>query len=405
VSKRSFVGIDVSKDRLDVERANEKGEVQRAQFDNLAAGHLKLVGWLRKQGDEVKVVLEATGAYHVKLAMVLAQSKGIEVMVANPMSVKHFRDALLQRARTDATSATMLREYAQRMEFVRWTPPSRAHRDLRAVARRVEALTKMRTEEKNRLHAAREGGEPAVVLRDTRANIVALGKRLETLRGHALKNIHSDAELEQKWKSVRSVKGIGDISAIAILAELVFLSPQMAVRQWVAYAGLDPRPVESGTSVYRPARISKVGNVHLRRALYMPALVAMRHNAPVKAFAEHLRAKGKPELVIVTAVMRKLLHSIYGMLKSGSSFEAAKFFRTEAADRSMSDSLSARPDDRSPEPPPEAPSVRRPRLARGAARSTGQGRGRPTRPTSVKRTLEASEHCAILSCATDSESI
>lgn len=326
--KQYKVGIDVSKDWFDVERANAEGEVQTARFDNVARGHRKVCGWLRKGGHEAQVVLEATGAYHVKLAMALATSKGITVMVANPLAVKNFRGSLLQRASTDATSATMLRKFAERMDFVSWTPPSQAKRDLRALARRAQAVTEMRTQERNRLHAAQVGGEPAVVLKDTRANIVALGKRIEALRQHALEVIHGELELEQQWKYLRSLKGIGDISAIAILAELIFLSGELDVRQWVAYAGLDPRPFESGTSVHRPARISKLGNVHLRRSLYMPALVAMRHNAPVKAYAEHLRAKGKPELVIITAIMRKLLHAIYGMMKSGSMFDGTKFYRT-----------------------------------------------------------------------------
>ena len=95
----------------------------------------------------------------------------------------------------------------------------------------------------------------------------------------------------------------------------------------MAHAGLDPRPYESGTSVHRPRRISKVGNRHLRAALYMPALVAIQHEPNVKAFYDKLVAAGKKPVQTVVAVMRKLLHAIWGMLKHDEDFDGNKFFR------------------------------------------------------------------------------
>lgn len=327
MNKYDVVGIDTSAEWLDVERANEKGEIERFRCDNSAAAHRKLTRWLNKGGRGARVVLEATGTYHVKVAMALAAAKRIEVMVANPLAVKHFRQALLQRSSTDKTSATVLREFAQRMEFVAWTPPSRSQMALRSLSRRLEVLTEMRTEEKNRLHAARTGGESGEVLKDMRASIDSLGKRLEKLRKEALRVISEEAELKEKYEVMRTATGCGQISGTTLLAELAPLPAEMTVRNWVAYAGLDPRAVESGSSVKQPRRISKVGNVHLRRALYMPALVAMRFNPNVRAYAEHLRAKGKAEMVIIVAVMRKLLHAIYGMLKHRTAFDPEKFYR------------------------------------------------------------------------------
>jgi len=101
----------------------------------------------------------------------------------------------------------------------------------------------------------------------------------------------------------------------------------MTVREWVAYAGLDPRRHQSGSSVDRPERISKVGNARLRRALYMPALVSIRWEPNVAAFYEKLVRRGKKPLVAVVAVMRKLLHAIYGMLKHGQDFQGKKFYK------------------------------------------------------------------------------
>ena len=101
----------------------------------------------------------------------------------------------------------------------------------------------------------------------------------------------------------------------------------LAAPQWVAHAGLDPRPYDSGTSIHRPRRISEVGNRHLRAALYMPALVAIQHEPNVKAFYNKLIAAGKKPMQAVVAVMRKLLHSIWGMLKHDQDFDGEKFFK------------------------------------------------------------------------------
>jgi transposase len=123
-----------------------------------------------------------------------------------------------------------------------------------------------------------------------------------------------------------SVRGIGHRSALLIMAEVLVLPPELTVRQWVAYAGLDVRRYESGSSVERRRCISKVGNVRLRGALYMPALVASRFEPSVRAYVEQLKGRGKRPMVAQVAVMRKLLHAIYGMLKHGEDFDGAKFY-------------------------------------------------------------------------------
>lgn len=119
--------------------------------------------------------------------------------------------------------------------------------------------------------------------------------------------------------------GIATHSAVQLLPELLVLPDDMTVRQWVAHAGLDPRACQYGTSVAKPARISKVGNAHIRRALFMPALVAVQHEPHVKAFFDKLVARGKKPLQAYVAVMRKLLHAIYGMFATETTFVGDKF--------------------------------------------------------------------------------
>jgi transposase len=118
---------------------------------------------------------------------------------------------------------------------------------------------------------------------------------------------------------------------VQILAAVAVLSPDLDVRQWVAYAGLDPREYNSGSSVHKKTRISKAGNRHLRRALYMPALVAVRREPHFRAYYDHLLARGKTKMQALVAVMRKLLHAIYGMFRQQLPFDGGKVYQLPEA--------------------------------------------------------------------------
>ena len=123
--------------------------------------------------------------------------------------------------------------------------------------------------------------------------------------------------------------GIAAVSAVQILAELMFLPKDMKAKQWVAYVGLDPVPHESGKTV-KDRRISKKGNKYLRSAFYMPALVAIRYSPNVKAFYEKLLSRGKEKLQAIVAVMRKLLVAIWGMFKNQQDFDQERLFEIAA---------------------------------------------------------------------------
>jgi len=125
---------------------------------------------------------------------------------------------------------------------------------------------------------------------------------------------------------ITTTTGIAKKTGPRILAELATLPKDMTGPQWVAYAGLDPRPYESGTSTRKPRRISKAGNRYLREALYFPALVASQKDPNVKAFYEKLLAKGKKPMQALVAIMRKLLLAIWGMLKNNESWNGEKFY-------------------------------------------------------------------------------
>jgi transposase len=301
------------------------------EFANTPDGHQCLIRMLQLAGSEIHVCMEATGLYGLDLALAL-HAAGIAFMIANPRSVRNFARAMMQRSKTDKLDAIVLREYAARMPFEPWRPPSPQALHLMAIAHRIQALTRMITAEKNRLHAASlSRALPAVVRHDLARSIQSLERALKRLTLAALELVMSDPQLARRNELLLSVPGIGVTSALNVLAEILRLGPDCGVRQWVAFAGLDPRHYTSGTSVAKKTIISKSGNAHLRRALYMPALVTVQHEPHFRGFYQHLVARGKTKLQAIVAVMRKLLHAIYGMFKHNQLFDGSKVYALETS--------------------------------------------------------------------------
>ena len=248
-------------------------------------------------------------------------------MVANPRAIADFAKALLQRSKTDQLDAEVMLEFARRMPFVAWRPPSSPQLDLRALMRRITGLKLVSQQEKNRLHSVSQSAEiTPLVRKDIQSHLVQLERHIEKLEHQAETIVQADRELVRQFCHLVSVRGIARVSALHLLAELVVLAPDMTARQWVAHAGLDPRHHESGTSVHKPTRISRAGNRYLRSALFMPALVATQHDPNIRAFYQKLVDHGKTKMQAIVAVMRKLLHALHGMLRTDSDFVGEKFF-------------------------------------------------------------------------------
>jgi transposase len=275
---------------------------------------------------DATVCLEATGTYSMELSIAIHDS-GTKLMVVNPQASHNFAKVLGKHSKTDQVDASTLAEFAERMPFTAWHRPSDALLALRAYSRRIRTLTDERTAAKNQLHATEYNGHaPAAILKDIKRGITQLDKRIATLARAALDLIQKHPDLTVPYNLLVSVKGIGDASAIALLGELLLLPGNMRAPQWVKAAGLDPKHFRSGSSVEKKPRISKAGNRHLRAALYMPALSAKRHDPNIKAYAEHLAARGKTPMQVVCAIMRKLLHTIHGMIKNQTTFDGNKFY-------------------------------------------------------------------------------
>ncbi len=338
MNKHDVGGVEVSAGRLLAGLEREGAPCPPREFPNTPEGHTALVRWLVRPGRTVRVVMEATGLYGLDLALRLDAEASVELMVANPRAVRHFAQALMKRSKNDPIDAGVLLEFARRMPFQRWARPSPAALTLHALARRLESLTDMHAAEKNRLHAAQlSPALPAAVVRDLQRSLRSLERAAQRLTRQAVEVIRQDSNLDLRYQLLLSACGIGPTSAVQILAQLAVLAPGLDVRQWVAQAGLDPRQYSSGSSVHKKPRISKTGNRHLRRALYMPALVALRHQPNLRAFYAHLRARGKAKMVALLAVMRKLLHGIFGMFKHRTAFDGDKLYPLPPAETSTTE--------------------------------------------------------------------
>ena len=323
-----FAGIDVGAKELILVIRKNAVSLKAQTFANTPAERLRLVKRL-STFPGITVCLEATGVYSFDIALALTDA-GLRVNVLNPKASHNFAKVLLRNSKTDAVDADTLAQYAERMPFQAWARPTDAVLALRALARRINTLTRNKAAAKNPLHALTFSPQtPNAVRRDVTLSITQMEKRIAHLTEEATTFIQAQPLLARPFTLLLTIKGIGETSAIALLGEL--LLPQgLTHKQWVKAAGLDPRHFTSGTSVAKRTRLSKAGNRYIRQALYMPALSAKSHDPHVRGFFEHLIALGKTPLQAVCAVMRKLLHAIHGMLAHDQAFDNTRFYALPA---------------------------------------------------------------------------
>lgn len=319
-SKLKHVGVDVSAKELHVAI---EGQVQIKTFANTAEGHKKLLSAITKKGAQARVVVEATSTYHLDLCLALDGHKRCEVMVANPRATNHYHQARGIRAKTDKVDARTLLAFAMYMPFEPWTRPERHLLELRATARYVAQLVKQQTRLKNQLAAATSyEAAPDWLAAELAEQLEALQARVERARERTVTFAKQHADVWAHVVTLTTIPGIGEDTAVRLVAELLFLDPEMTAKQVTAWAGLDPRPQESGTSRRGRRPISKRGNRRVRGLLYMPALTAARCNGPLKAFYERVEASSGQKKVATTAVMRRLLVIAWAMYRSGTRWDA-----------------------------------------------------------------------------------
>lgn len=310
-----YLGIDVAKAKLDCALRLPDGKHKHKVVENNQNGFAVLVEWLNKH-DAVQphVCMEATGVYWEAVAEFLA-NKQWTVSVVNPAQIKAFGASRLVRTKTDKVDAQLIAEFCRERRPEPWQAPSPSEQTLRALVVRLDALQAMRTQESNRLEVARE-----VVKADIVSHIKWLDDEIKALTKKIREHIDRDPDMKSKQALLDSIPGVGERTIALLLAFCMHPGRFANARQAAAFAGLDPRQHESGSSVKGKPRMSKVGHAFLRKALYMPAMVTLYKTDWGQRFRERLAASGKPPKLIIGAMMRKLVHVAFGILKSGKSF-------------------------------------------------------------------------------------
>lgn len=210
----------------------------------------------------------------------------------------------------------MIARFCTALRPAPWTPDPVEIRELRALVRRLEALTDMHQQEVNRLHVA-----PRVVAETVQAHIDFLDHSIRETKQRIRDHIDNHPDLKHKKALLSSIPGIGEATIHVTLSEFADITRFRNAKCLAAFIGVAPRERQSGSSVRGRTMLCKTGRGKLRKAFFMPALVALRYNPLLKAMKVRMLAAGKAKMAIVGAAMRKLVHLIYGVLKSGMPFD------------------------------------------------------------------------------------
>ena len=298
-----FIGIDVAKGKLDLALSENK-HVQSFEYNK--NGLKKLIGFI----DEFKpqlVCLEATGGWERKLVVALHEHD-FDVAVVNPRQIRDFARATNQLAKTDEIDARIIARFAKLIR-PRITPKlSESQQKLRDLTARRRQINKLLVQEKNRLATTHDKQIQKLI----RQAIRFYERQLETVRKAQLKIIQEDKQTQERARIISSVPGLGPATVATLISELPELG-QLNRKQIARLIGVAPTNRDSGT--LRGKRTTGGGRVDVRNALYMPTIVAKKHNAKIKAFYERLVANGKSKMVALIAAMRKLITILNVMIR------------------------------------------------------------------------------------------
>ena len=315
------VGIDVSKKKLDVCIARG-GKYKSKVLSNTPNGHKELIRWLEAQGVSQKtiVALEATGPYSEAIAIHLSENDW-RVSVVNPARISGFAKSELSRNKTDSADAKLIARFALHAELEIWQPPTPATRELRALVDRLQALSDMKQQELNRIEGLSKTCEVAVkdMILD---HIHWLEKQIRSIQSKIDDHIDGNPELKRDADLIESIPGMGRRATSQFLAYIGDVRRFKSAKALAAFIGVTPKQKQSGTSINGRSSLSRTGHNAARKALFMPGMVAKRFNPVIIAASTRLEARGLTPKAIIGVSMRKLVHMIYGVVKSETHFNA-----------------------------------------------------------------------------------
>jgi transposase len=326
---KQVAGIDVAQKELVVSlgRMNQSIEPEIYAFKTFAnkpSGFSALEVWIKKhtdQGIAVRFVMEATGVYHEKLAYHLS-GQGYEVSIVLPNKISNYAKTLDIKTITDKTASMAICQFGLEKKVDTWQQPKKIFRDLKQLTRERDQIIAERTVAKNQLHAENAEAFP------NERSITRLNQRIELfnrqekeIRVEIAEIVKQDKELVKKIENVTTIPGVGKLTTVIAIAETNGFNLIKNKKQIESYAGFDVKEKQSGTSVKGKPKISKKGNRHLRKAMYMPALSAIRHDERFKAIFVRLVAKHGIKMKAAVAVQRKLLGLIYTLWETDTKYD------------------------------------------------------------------------------------
>jgi len=316
-----YLGVDVSKAKLDCLLLDSTtGKVKSKSIQNTNAGFKQLIEWLaEKKAPNAHVIMEPTGVYHEPAALALTDA-GLMLSLVNPAQLRQFAQGLGVKNKTDKADSSVLARYGETLKPEAWQPPSRSARHLKALLARRDAIADDLQREQNRQEAIEFAISPDEVKESINQSISFLKAELKRLDETIKEHIDSDPDLRGKKELLETIPGVGE-RVSSNLTALFSAKTFDSAEQLAAYLGLVPVQWESGTSVRGRPRLSKAGPSHLRKLLYMPAVVARQWNPHIKLFSDRLIAKGKSKMAVIGACMRKLAHLCFGVVHTGKPYD------------------------------------------------------------------------------------
>lgn len=312
----NFVGVDIAKEKFDCALKKNDRFIED-QFKNTAAGYKQFLVWLKKHTVNAFVCMESTGPYSVNLAEFLLAHQ-IIVSVENPMRIKNHSKSLLLRNKNDIVDARLICSYAETFIPRQYVAISKDQKTVKEANQLIDTLSEQKLQLENQLDSIRT----TEIRKELEKSIKSIDKRIDAVEKKLKLNVKNNAEYSVTKDRLLTVKGIGEKTAHRIIGYLPDISQFKNAKQLAAFAGLSPSQNQSG-KFFGKTKISKCGDAKLRKALYMPALVAKNSNPHFKNFCERLAKNGLKPKQIICAVMRKLLHVIFGMLKHKQDFNPA----------------------------------------------------------------------------------
>lgn len=327
---KQVVGIDVAQKELVVSLGRMDEEATTTvyaykTFLNNEKGFMALVLWVKKQTAEafpLRYVMEATGVYHESLAYFLT-GKAYLVSIVMPNKITNFFRTLEIKTVTDKSMSETIAMFGLEKKLDNWVQPKKVFRELRQITRERDQLIVERTMLKNQLHAEQVEAYPSVkTVKRIKDRIKMANKQLNETMAEINETIKTDMELKHDVSLITTIPGIGVLTSAIIMAETNGFELIRNASQLSSYAGFDVKEKESGTSVKGKSKISKRGNRHLRKAMHMPALAAIRHSERYKAIFIRIVARNGIKMKATVAVQRKLLEMAYTIYSTKKPYDA-----------------------------------------------------------------------------------